>query len=83
MACNGLTFDEGELRIGESIPKFDGMSCNSSSPKVREFGDSNFSASLENDTPITLKGQTKRNRESPKIEGPYKLRNKKILKNIK
>jgi len=45
MTCNGLTFDEGELGIKESIPKVDGISCNSSSPKVREFGDSNSSAS--------------------------------------
>ncbi len=83
MTCNGLTFDEGELGIGESIPKFDGISCNFNSPKVHEFGDSNFSISLENDTSITLKKQTKRSWESPKIEVPYKLRNKKIKENIK
>jgi len=82
MTCNGLTFNEGEWGIGESIPKVNGISCNSSSPKVREFGNSNSLASLENDTPITLKKQTKRSWESPKIEMPYKLRNKKIKEKI-
>jgi hypothetical protein len=78
MTCNGLTFDEGELGIKESIPKVDGISCNSSSPKVREFGDANSSASLENNTLITFKKQIKRSWESPKIEVSYKLKNKKI-----
>jgi hypothetical protein len=39
--------------------------------------------SLENDTLITLKKQTKRSWESPKIEMPYKLRNKKSKKEFK
>jgi hypothetical protein len=82
MACNGLTFDEGEQGIGESIPKVNGISCNSSSRKVHEFGVSNSSTSLENDSPINLKKQTKRSWESPKIEVPYKLRNKKIKERI-
>ncbi len=82
MTCNGLTFNEGELGIGESIPKVDGISCNFSSPKVHELGDSNSSASLENDTPITLRKQTKSSWESPKIEVPYKLKNKKIKERI-
>jgi hypothetical protein len=59
MTCNGFNFDEGELGIGESIPKVDGISCNSSSPKVRELGDSNSSTSLENNTSITLKNKQK------------------------
>jgi hypothetical protein len=68
MTCNGLTFNEGELGIKESIPKVDGISCNSNSPKVREFGDSNSSTSLENNTLIILKKQIKRSWESPKNE---------------
>jgi len=82
MTCNGLTFNEGEQGIGESILKVDGISCNFSSPKVCEFGDSNSSTSLENDTLITLKKQTKRSWESPKIEVPYKLKNNKIKERI-
>jgi len=77
-----ITFDEGEQGIGESTPKVDCILCNSGSPKVCEFGDSNSSSSLENDMSITLKKQTKRSWESSKIKVPYKLRNEKIKENI-
>jgi hypothetical protein len=72
-----ITFDEGEWGIGESTPKVDRISCNSSLPKVHEFEDSNSFASLKTNTL-----QTKRSWESSKIEVLYKLRNKKIKERI-
>jgi hypothetical protein len=49
---NRITFGEGKQGI-ESTPEVDGISCNSSSLKVREFDDSISFASLGNDSSIT------------------------------
>jgi len=49
---NRITFGEGKQGI-ESIPEVDGISCNSSSLKAREFDDSICFASLENKSLIT------------------------------